>query len=224
MVCCQRTASGFSDGIHMLDAFSSKKGSLKSRRSTNSTSISPRACACLKIHWAGLSAKRVGRVEPTMTAIRGFTDIVTSCNMVSNCYYVGGSPLTNQEGTRALPGAQEDTATCQHISQMLARMSDKWTILVVRTLGRGPLRFNALRREVGEISQKMLSSTLRDLEENGFVTRTVTPTVPPQVEYELTKLGRDFLTPVHGLASWVVANTKNIDAARTAYAAKKAAE
>jgi len=68
------------------------------------------------------------------------------------------SPLMiEQEGTRELPGDREDTAACQHISQMLARMSDKWTILVVRTLGRGPLRFNALRREVGEISQKMLS-------------------------------------------------------------------
>jgi DNA-binding HxlR family transcriptional regulator len=106
---------------------------------------------------------------------------------------------------------------------MLARISDKWTILVVRTLGGGPLRFNALRRGVGEISQKMLSSTLRDLEENGFVTRTVTPTVPPQVEYELTKLGRDFLTPVQSLAEWVVKHSRQIDAARSAYARKRAA-
>jgi DNA-binding HxlR family transcriptional regulator len=106
---------------------------------------------------------------------------------------------------------------------MLARISDKWTILVARTLGGGPLRFNALRREIGEISQKMLPSTLRDLEENGLVTRTVTPTVPPEVEYALTKLGRRFLTPVEGLASWVVANAAQIDAARAAYAAKKRA-
>ncbi len=76
---------------------------------------------------------------------------------------------------------------------MLARISDKWTLLVVRVLGDGPLRFNALKREIGEISQKMLASTLRDLEENGFVTRTVTPVMPPQVEYALTDLGRDFL-------------------------------
>ena len=129
-----------------------------------------------------------------------------------------------QERTCGEPGITHDTAACEHISRMLARISDKWTILVVRTLGGGPLRFNALRREVGEISQKMLSSTLRDLEENGFVIRTVAPTVPPQVEYKLTKLGRDFLTPVHGLASWVVANSKHIEAARAAYAARKAAE
>jgi DNA-binding HxlR family transcriptional regulator len=128
--------------------------------------------------------------------------------------------VAKQEGTTRLPGHQQDTATCEHISRMLARISDKWTILVVRTLGPGPLRFNTLRRQVGQISQKMLSSTLRDLEENGFVTRTVTPTIPPQVEYALTDLGRDFLTPVRGLAEWVVKNTARIDAARTIFAAK----
>lgn len=131
--------------------------------------------------------------------------------------------MGNQEGTRGLPGHQHDTATCEHIGRMLAHISDKWTLLVVRTLGQGPLRFNALKREIGEISQKMLSSTLRDLEENGFVIRTVVPVIPPQVEYELTDLGRDFLTPVYGLADWVVKNAPRIDAARASYAGKKAA-
>lgn len=126
-----------------------------------------------------------------------------------------------QEGTRRLPGHREDTATCEHIGRMLARISDKWTILIVRTLGTGPLRFNALKREVGEISQKMLSSTLRDLEENGFVTRTVTPSIPPQVEYELTDLGRDFLTPVYGLANWVIQNSSRIETARATFARKR---
>ncbi len=113
----------------------------------------------------------------------------------------------------------EDTARCEHISRMLARISDKWTMLVVRVLGRGPCRFNALRREVGEISQKMLASTLRDLEENGFVSRTVTPVTPPQVEYALTDLGWAFLEPVQTLAEWVLANSARMDAARAAYAA-----
>jgi DNA-binding HxlR family transcriptional regulator len=103
---------------------------------------------------------------------------------------------------------------------MLARISDKWTILVVRTLGKGPLRFNTLKREVGEISQKMLSSTLRDLEENGFVIRKVTPVVPPQVEYSLTDLGQDFLNPVQQLATWVAVNAARIDKARATFAAK----
>ena len=124
----------------------------------------------------------------------------------------------------AKPGHHEDTARCEHISRMLARISDKWTLLVVRVLGRGPCRFNALRREVGEISQKVLASTLRDLEENGFVSRTVTPVAPPQVEYALTDLGREFLRPVQALAEWVVANASRMDAARAAYAERRADE
>jgi DNA-binding HxlR family transcriptional regulator len=132
--------------------------------------------------------------------------------------------MFDQEGTLEKPGEQEDTAVCSHISRMLARISDKWTLLVVRALGHGPLRFNALRREMGEISQKVLASTLRDLEENGFVTRTVTPVTPPKVEYALTDLGRDLLNPVQALADWVIANSARIDAARAAYAARQAAQ
>jgi DNA-binding HxlR family transcriptional regulator len=111
-----------------------------------------------------------------------------------------------------------ETAACGHISRLLARISDKWTMLVVRVLGQGPRRFNALQREVGEISQKMLASTLRDLEENGFVSRTVTHTTPPQVEYALTDLGREFLNPVRAFAGWVIENAHRLDAAREAFA------
>lgn len=114
-----------------------------------------------------------------------------------------------------------DTARCEHISRMLARISDKWTLLVVRVLGRGPCRFNALRREVGEISQKVLASTLRELEENGFVSRTVTPVTPPQVEYALTDLGHEFLKPVQTLAEWVVENAPRMDAARAVFAERR---
>lgn len=125
------------------------------------------------------------------------------------------------------PANHEDTgcgsgAGCEHISRLLARISDKWTMLVVRVLGRGPCRFNALRREVGEISQKVLASTLRDLEENGFVSRTVTPVTPPQVEYALTDLGREFLQPVRAFAEWVQLNSSRMDAARAAYAKRRA--
>ena len=123
------------------------------------------------------------------------------------------------------PGHPEETTRqCEHISRMLARISDKWTLLVVRVLGRGPCRFNSLRREVGEISQKVLASTLRDLEENGFISRTVTPTMPPQVEYALTDLGREFLVPVQAIAEWVIANSSRLEAARTAYAERRATE
>ncbi len=113
------------------------------------------------------------------------------------------------------------TSQCEHISLLLARISDKWALLLVRVLGQGPQRFNALRREVGEISQKVLASKLRELEENGFVSRTVTPSTPPQVEYALTELGREFLTPVKMLAEWAVANSARMDAARTAYAERR---
>jgi DNA-binding HxlR family transcriptional regulator len=117
-----------------------------------------------------------------------------------------------------------NAAACGQISRMLARISDKWTLLVVRALGNGPRRFNALKRDVGEVSQKMLTATLRELEENGFVSRTVTPTMPPQVEYALTDLGRDLRHPVQALAEWVVENSGRMDAARAAYAAKLALE
>jgi DNA-binding HxlR family transcriptional regulator len=129
--------------------------------------------------------------------------------------------MGQQGGTLPTLDNHEDTARCESISRMLARISDKWTMLVVRVLGRGPCRFNALRREVGDISQKVLASTLRDLEENGFVSRTVTPVTPPQVEYALTDLGREFLEPVQAFAEWVVANSARMEAARIDYAARR---
>lgn len=125
--------------------------------------------------------------------------------------------MPRQGGTLTKPDDHEDTARCEHIGRMLARISDKWTLLVVRVLGHGPRRFNALRREVGEISQKVLASTLRELEQNGFVSRTVMPVNPPQVEYALTEPGREFLMPVQVLAEWVVENSTRMDAARDAY-------
>jgi len=106
------------------------------------------------------------------------------------------------------------TAECQSISQTLARVGDKWTVLVVNFLGAGPLRFSELQRKVNGISHKMLTTTLRNLERDGFCTRRVFPTVPPRVEYELTKLGRDLLVPVQALANWSLANRPRIDAAR----------
>jgi DNA-binding HxlR family transcriptional regulator len=121
------------------------------------------------------------------------------------------------------PGHPEGTEACERISQLLSRVGDKWTVLVIRVLGEGPKRFNALRRHIGDISQKMLSATLRNLERDGFVTRTVAPTNPPQVEYALTDLGRSLLEPVGRLAQWTLANAGRIEAARRAYAAREGA-
>src|ERR1700742_878354 len=103
------------------------------------------------------------------------------------------------------------------ISDMLARIGDKWSLLIVTTLGERPLRFNELRRQISDISQKMLSSTLKVLERDGLVSRTVLPSVPPQVEYALTDLGRDLLRPVSALAEWTATNTPRIMAARDEY-------
>ncbi len=120
------------------------------------------------------------------------------------------------------PGDPEDTSQCEQISALLSRVGDKWTVLVVRSLGREPMRFNALRRSIGDISQKMLATTLRNLERDGFVTRTVTPANPPQVEYALTDLGSGLLEPVRALAMWTLDNADRIEAARRAYAERNA--
>ena len=100
------------------------------------------------------------------------------------------------------------------MSEVLARVGDKWTVLVVSLLGGGPRRFSELRRSIEGISQKMLTTTLRILERDGFCTRKVFPTVPPRVEYELTALGRDLLVPVKALGDWAIANRERVDAAR----------
>ena len=112
------------------------------------------------------------------------------------------------------------TVDCQSVSEILARVGDKWTVLVVSLLGNGAMRFSELRRSIDGISQKMLTTTLRTLERDGFCTRTVVPTAPPQVQYELTDLGRDLLVPVKALAEWAIANRERLDAARRRFDAR----
>ena len=97
---------------------------------------------------------------------------------------------------------------------MLSRVGDKWTVLVVEALDKDPKRFNELRRALGSISQRMLTLTLRALERDGLVTRTIFSTIPPRVDYELTRLGRSLLEPVHGLSAWARANRAAMEAAR----------
>jgi len=100
------------------------------------------------------------------------------------------------------------------VSEVLARVGDKWTVLVVTVLGDGPKRFNELRRQLGSISQRMLTLTLRGLERDGLVTRTVFQTIPPRVDYELTKLGHSLLEPVSRLGLWARQNRAAIQEAR----------
>lgn len=121
---------------------------------------------------------------------------------------------TTQEGTVAIPGNLHVPEDCRAVSEVLSRVGDKWTVLVVSTLGDGPKRFNELRRALGSISQRMLTLTLRALERDGLVTRTVFATVPPRVDYELTDLGRSLLEPVSGLGLWARTHRPDIQEAR----------
>jgi DNA-binding HxlR family transcriptional regulator len=122
--------------------------------------------------------------------------------------------VTPQEGTHVIPGTLHDPADCRAVSEVLARIGDKWTVLVVGALGDGPKRFNELRRALGSISQRMLTLTLRGLERDGLVTRTLFAAVPPRVDYELTELGRSLLEPVNELGLWARRNRAAIEAAR----------
>ena len=105
---------------------------------------------------------------------------------------------------------------------VLSRVGDKWSVLVIALLDEGPKRFSELRREIPGISQRMLTLTLRGLERDGLLTRTVTPSIPPRVDYELTQLGKTLLEPVIGLATWAEKNRVRIQEARNRFDARPA--
>ncbi len=127
-----------------------------------------------------------------------------------------------QEGTKVIPSNLHVPEDCRAVSEVLSRVGDKWTILVVGELGPGRKRFNEIRRALGSISQRMLTLTLRGLERDGLVTRTVLPTIPPKVEYELTKLGRSLLEPVSGIGLWARQHRAAIQLARQRFDADAA--
>jgi DNA-binding HxlR family transcriptional regulator len=104
---------------------------------------------------------------------------------------------------------------------ILDRIADKWTALTIQILARGTMRYAALQREIGDISQKMLTQTLRSLERDGLVERTVHPVVPPRVEYNLTRLGRTLIEPLQALCRWSEKHLAELQAnrARTKQAA-----
>jgi DNA-binding HxlR family transcriptional regulator len=113
-------------------------------------------------------------------------------------------------------------ARCLAVREVLHRVGDKWSVLVVSMLGDDRRRFSELRRSIEGISQRMLTLTLKGLERDGLVTRTVYPTIPPRVEYELTALGRTLLVPINALAEWAAANRGGIQAARGRFDAVEA--
>lgn len=120
------------------------------------------------------------------------------------------------------PGNTHVPNDCQMPREVLARLGDKWSVLVVILLGQGPRRFNDIKRTIGGISQRMLSLTLRGLERDGMVTRTVLPTVPPGVDYALTEMGRSLWQPIESLGRWARENGAAIMAARAQFDASRA--
>ena len=113
-----------------------------------------------------------------------------------------------------LPPNPHEDHDCRGVASVLARVGDKWSVFVIMMLGDGPKRFNELKRLVGGISQRMLTLTLRGLERDGLVTRTVFPTIPPRVDYELTDLGHGLSHPVKALGEWAMRHQDQIEAAR----------
>ena len=122
---------------------------------------------------------------------------------------------SHTQGTTArrsqLPGA------CAAVSSILSRIGDKWTVLIVMNLAAGPRRFNEIKRTIGGISQRMLTLTLRGLERDGLVTRTMFPTIPPRVDYELTDLGHSLRIPIEALGDWAFTHIPTIERARAAF-------
>ena len=119
---------------------------------------------------------------------------------------------------RKIDTSHED---CQAVTETLDRIGDKWTVMVVGVLEEGPLRYNEIRRAVDGISQRMLTLTLKELERDGLVTRTMYPTIPPRVDYELTQLGRNLMTPLRSLYDWAVKHRPAMLAARKRFAEKE---
>jgi DNA-binding HxlR family transcriptional regulator len=110
--------------------------------------------------------------------------------------------------------AEHDHANCKALGRVLDRIGDKWTVMVVGALSKGPMRFNALLRFIDGVSHRMLTLTLRGLEHDGLVKRTVYPSVPAKVEYELTAVGASLVKPLGALSDWVQKNQPAIEAAR----------
>lgn len=117
-----------------------------------------------------------------------------------------------------------DQASCLFVREVLTRVGDKWSVLILVLLGDGSRRFSELKRTIEGISQRMLTLTLRGLERDGLVVRTVFPTVPPRVEYALSPLGKTLRKTVTDLANWATSNRSEIERARAEFDRREAAE
>ncbi len=134
-----------------------------------------------------------------------------------------GLDLSSADAGASLAGCGDADGTRALIRDILVRVSDKWTILVVQNLAAGPMRFTVLQGAVKGISHRMLTRTLRALERDGMVTRTAYAQVPPRVDYELTDLGRGLSQPVRALGDWAMRHQNDIEAARSRFDARRQA-
>jgi DNA-binding HxlR family transcriptional regulator len=132
-----------------------------------------------------------------------------------------GMKTPKPESQMVEPG-WEDYGDCRLVLEILDRIGDKWTVMVVGALSKGRMRFNAIMRVVDGVSHRMLTLTLRSLERDGLVTRTAYATIPPKVEYELTDLGRSLIEPLKAVAGWAQRNRPAIETARARFEAQKA--
>ncbi|MEO8175375.1 MAG: helix-turn-helix domain-containing protein [Sphingomicrobium sp.] len=124
--------------------------------------------------------------------------------------------------TTAPPPSELKHAGCKNVAPVLNRVGDKWSMLIVMILANGSRRFSELKREIDGISQRMLTLSLRGLERDGLVTRTVTPSIPPRVDYELTELGASLREPVQALGAWAIEHIACIRAAQERFDAERA--
>lgn len=124
--------------------------------------------------------------------------------------------MTIPHGARSVTpdGPCLQSAGCKNVAPVLNRVGDKWSMLIVMILSGGPKRFSELKRAIDGISQRMLTLSLRGLERDGLLTRTVTPTIPPRVDYELTELGISLREPVKALGDWAIEHIGCIRAAQ----------
>ena len=120
------------------------------------------------------------------------------------------APLTRMMGKYA------DREQCP-VRNVLDQLGDKWSVLIIGVLADRPYRFGELKREIGDISQRMLTKTLRDLQADGMIERTVYPTTPPSVEYKLSPMGRSFLVPLSAMVDWAFAHFPAVRAARAEF-------
>ena len=131
--------------------------------------------------------------------------------------FLGHSNVTTAQMPPPAVDPHADGSACRSVTPVLNRVGDKWSMQIVMRLSQGPRRFSALKREIDGVSQRMLTLSLRGLERDGLVTRTVTPSIPPRVDYELTELGVSLREPVKALGEWAIAHIDCIRAAQQRY-------